>query len=426
MRTFDANRFDAGSPLIRGKCLPDPSLIAAQVTDAGWVREELLLPAMTVRESAVRNNLLLQRRWLESLGVSIAPHAKTHLSPELTAAQIDAGAWGFTVATVHQARLLVSFGATRILIAQELAAGVDLDALHKLRAEHEDVIVFLIADSPDGIERAARANRTAGLPPLSILVELGIPEGRTGARTVREALKLARMVHSEPGLKLVGIEGFEGILPPSRDIAALDSVDTYLESLAAVVRRADAEDLFADTSEILITAGGSSFPDRAASIDPGSLSRAHRIVLRSGGTVVHDHGDLADIAPLSEAAQHPMGALQPALEVWASVVSCPEPGIALMACGKRDVPYDSELPVVLQVLRGKSVVAVDARVTRLNDQHGYLEYSFSAEADEPYGLEVGDVVRLGPCHPCTAFDKWAVIPVLDDEDRVTGVIRTYF
>jgi D-serine deaminase-like pyridoxal phosphate-dependent protein len=36
------------------------------------------------------------------------------------------------------------------------------------------------------------------------------------------------------------------------------------------------------------------------------------------------------------------------------------------------------------------------------------------------------VVTFGLSHPCTAFDKWSLLPVLDDEDRVIDAVRTYF
>jgi D-serine dehydratase len=39
---------------------------------------------------------------------------------------------------------------------------------------------------------------------------------------------------------------------------------------------------------------------------------------------------------------------------------------------------------------------------------------------------VGDKVALGISHPCTTFDKWAWMAVLDDEGAVTGAITTGF
>ena len=41
-------------------------------------------------------------------------------------------------------------------------------------------------------------------------------------------------------------------------------------------------------------------------------------------------------------------------------------------------------------------------------------------------VEPGDLVGCGVSHACTAFDKWRIIPVLDDEDRVIDAVATYF
>jgi D-serine deaminase-like pyridoxal phosphate-dependent protein len=38
---------------------------------------------------------------------------------------------------------------------------------------------------------------------------------------------------------------------------------------------------------------------------------------------------------------------------------------------------------------------------------------------------VGDIVACGISHPCTAFDKWQLIPVVEDE-HVVDLIRTFF
>jgi D-serine deaminase-like pyridoxal phosphate-dependent protein len=97
---------------------------------------------------------------------------------------------------------------------------------------------------------------------------------------------------------------------------------------------------------------------------------------------------------------------------WARVISRPEPALALLDGGKRDFPYDEGLP---------EPQSVPGRITALNDQHTFLR-----DAD----VAVGDVVRLGLSHPCTAFDKWTLIPVLDDADAdrpsVVGLVRTFF
>ncbi len=59
-------------------------------------------------------------------------------------------------------------------------------------------------------------------------------------------------------------------------------------------------------------------------------------------------------------------------------------------------------------------------VGRLNDQHAYL----AIPADDP--LEPGDLLSCGVSHPCLAFDKWPLIPLVDDDYDVKEAIRTYF
>jgi D-serine deaminase-like pyridoxal phosphate-dependent protein len=61
-----------------------------------------------------------------------------------------------------------------------------------------------------------------------------------------------------------------------------------------------------------------------------------------------------------------------------------------------------------------------SRVTKLNDQHAYLALGGGDSVD------VGDWVEFGISHPCTVFDKWPMIPVLDDDGRVVDLIRTFF
>ena len=55
--------------------------------------------------------------------------------------------------------------------------------------------------------------------------------------------------------------------------------------------------------------------------------------------------------------------------------------------------------------------------TTLNDQHAYLRLDPDTE------LAPGDLVCLGISHPCTTLDKWRVIPVLDEQDRVIDALH---
>jgi len=141
--------------------------------------------------------------------------------------------------------------------------------------------------------------------------------------------------------------------------------------------------------------------------------------VRAGGYVAHDDGYCAERTPF---LRHPDdGALTAAVRVWAQVLSVPEPGLAIVGMGKRDAPYDEGMPVPQDVrgLDGTLRSAAGIKVTALNDQHGHLALA---------GVSVvpGELISFGISHPCTAFDKWRTIPVVDDDLRVVDVLHTYF
>jgi D-serine deaminase-like pyridoxal phosphate-dependent protein len=156
-----------------------------------------------------------------------------------------------------------------------------------------------------------------------------------------------------------------------------------------------------ETDRAIVTAGGSTYFDAVADV----LAGEWRTILRSGGYLTHDDGLYARTSPLR-------GELRPALQVWGQVVSCPEPGLAVLTMGRRDVSFDTDLPVPLRL--------PDSVVTKLNDQHAYLRLG----GDD--NVEVGGWLGFGISHPCTVFDKWQMIPELDADDRVVGLIRTFF
>jgi D-serine deaminase-like pyridoxal phosphate-dependent protein len=402
----------------------DPVGTVGSIGDAGWRVTDLLLPTLTLRRSALDHNIALFARWCARVGVDYAPHGKTSMSPQLIADQLAAGAWGVTAATVAQARLMHAWGVPRVLLANEV---VDLVGLRWLAARladgaDSDFEVYALVDSPEGVDRMASVldPMVAGAPrPLPVLIELGVPGGRAGARSRAAALAVARRVASAPGLELAGVECFEGVYPQDRAPESLRRVDEFVADLAAVLAELDRAGLFADRDEVLLTAGGSSYPDRVVDAwrSLPALSRPVRRVVRSGGYVTHDHGLLDRGSPFAPAARHPLGALRPALELWAHVLSTPEDGLAICGFGKRDASYDIDVPLPLRRL-GADRPLRGATVDKLNDQHAFVRHDGE--------LAVGDVVVFGLSHPCTVFEKWPLVPLLDDADQVVGAVRTSF
>jgi D-serine deaminase-like pyridoxal phosphate-dependent protein len=381
----------------------------AEPTDKGFG-----YPRLTLRESALAGNLAAMAAYCAGSGVELAPHGKTSMSPELAARQLASGAWGITVATIGQLRTYRAFGFPRLLLANELVDEAGIAWLAGELAADPGFSAYCYVDSTDGVailDRVLTA-RPAGRR-LPVLVEIGL--GRTGCRTDEQAYAVAKAAAATSTLTVAGVAGYEGGDP----LGTVTSFCRRLANLAGAM--ADARP---DGAEFIVTAGGSVYFDVVARelTAGGSGSPAGMtVVLRSGGYLFHDHGLYQGITP---AARGVAGApvFRPALELWAQVVSRPEPGLALLSAGRRDAGFDAGLPVPLRARRrdGAAARLVGAEVTGLNDQHAYLRL------DPGTALAPGDLVCLGISHPCTTLDKWRVIPVLDDQDRVTDMVHTFF
>ena len=193
----------------------------------------------------------------------------------------------------------------------------------------------------------------------------------------------------------------------------------------ALAQQCDREQWF-ESDEVLISAGGSSIFDLVAPLLKPRLSRPVRGVLRSGCYVTHDHGSYRRYMAAMDTRLGCAHGLQAALEVWARVQSCPEPGLALLSAGKRDCSYDIEMPIpAWWCARGATApVAAPAAwtVSAMNDQHAYLRFAPDA-APAP---QVGDLVGLGISHPCTTFDKWRWMALVDEHYDVVDALVTHF
>ncbi|MFE3825023.1 alanine racemase [Streptomyces sp. NPDC059092] len=378
-------------------------------------------PVLALSAESVEHNLALLETYAERHGLAFAPHGKTSMAPQLFARQLDRGAWGITAAVPHQARVYRAFGIPRIFLANEL---VDAAALRWLAGELDRDPGFRFVcyvDSVRGVELMDEALRAAGAArPVDVVVELGAGEGaRTGVRTEAECAAVADAVAAVPTLRLTGVAGYEGEVPGADGA----TVSAWLRRLVALAAGFDAAGRFAGTDEIVISAGGSAWFDAVADVfaEIPALSRPVCKLLRSGAYISHDDGHYRRLTPFNRVAEE--GALQPAFRLWAQVVSRPSAAQAFVNAGKRDAAYDLDLPEA-QVVRdgrtGEIRPATGITVTGLSDQHGWLATSAEAE------LEVGDWVGMGLSHPCTSFDKWQLIPLVEADGTVTDFVRTYF
>ena len=415
-------------PLTKGLPFGLAPMRIGDIGKKGWnmLAGDVPLPAAVIRQDVLMANSAWMREFTTANDLLIAPHGKTTMSPQLFDLQIADGAWAITVATIQQMEVCRRFGVKRVLLANQPVGRLAVDACFRA-LQDETFELYCLADGGAGVALladAAQRNPLSPGNPLRVLIEIGFLGGRTGVRTREEASALARSVAATPGLELAGFECFEGVLPTPQ------AADGLIDEVAELARLALDEGIFSASSSVVISAGGSAFFDRVGErFDQVSFSRPVLRVLRSGCYLTHDTMGYAEAFRRIQAdttLKLPAGGLEPALEVWAFVQSRPEPARAMLTMGKRDVGFDAGLPAPLRWYRPGSnmkepqPVPAEHKVVALNDQHCHLV----TPPDSP--LVFGDMVGFGIGHPCTTFDRWSMLLMVDEQYRVTKALRTYF
>ncbi|HXF30958.1 MAG TPA: hypothetical protein VN522_05505, partial [Solirubrobacterales bacterium] len=320
-----------------------------------------------------------------------------------------------TAATAAHCRLYRRFGIQRILLANQLVSPSAVAwVCEELRRDREFEF-FCLVDSPRGVALLDSQLTRFGAPrPLPVLAEVGFAGGRAGARGRDALLATVAAARAAVNLELVGLECYEGLFAAADTAASLDLVEEYLEGVAdSFLALLGAGAL---PHGPLLSAGGSAFFDLVvAKLGPMPAT----LVLRSGCYVTQDGGFYDAVSPLGGRGER---VLENAIELWSTVLSRPEPGFAVVDFGRRDAPFDQGLPTPThrRAGTGPEVRLAGAEVVRLSDQHAHLSIPESEQ------LAVGDLVRCDISHPCGAFDRWRVIPVVDRERAVVDAVMTFF
>jgi D-serine dehydratase len=372
-------------------------------------------------QEKLAHNLEWMQRFAAQFGVKLAPHGKTTMAPKLFAMQLQAGAWGITLATAQQTDAAYRHGVRRVLMANQLVGRQNMEIISVLLRDPGFEYYCLVdsAEQAEGLGNfyASREQR------LQVLVELGVEGGRTGVRNDEQLREvLAALARWSGTLALSGVEIYEGVLDDEEHIRGL------LHRATELTRTLAAEKKFA-RDPILLSGSGSAWYDVVAEAFAGAaLGNAVEIVLRPGCYLTHDAGMYreaqAKILERCPIAARMQAALQPALQVWAYVQSIPEPDKAIIGLGKRDASFDSGLPIPALHFRPGSTAPATIppgwALTRMMDQHAFLRIE---PGDD---LQVGDMIAFDISHPCLTFDKWRVMSIVDSRYRVVNVIRTFF
>jgi len=386
---------------------------------ANILNEDLVLPAAVIVDSKLQNNLDWMQAYSERKGVNLAPHGKTTMTPYLFNMQLQAGAWGITLATAEQVAGAHRQGVKRVLLANQLIGKANMQLIANLLSDPEFDFYCLVDSKENLIQLEQFFCQTPHT--LKVLIEIATPNGRCGCVSYDEAHDLANIINKSSFIELAGVEFYEGTLNTQ------EQVDGFVNHAIAIFNRLYEQKLFT-ADEILLTGAGSAWYDRVAAhfaqVDKADVN----CLIRPGCYLIHDQGIYESaqnkILARDTTAQTMPTQLQSSLEVWAYVLSTPSDSQrAIVGMGKRDVAFDAGFPKPVKWFRPgwkAPRILTQTRTTKVMDQHSMLH----THSDEK--LLPGDLIGFSTSHPCLTLDKWSSIYLVDEDLNVLKTMKTCF
>ena len=270
-------------------------------------RRELITPALIMDLDVVRRNIQFMMQRLSTMKARLRPHVKCQKSPELARLQVQAGAIGVCTATVWEAMVMSASGVEDVMIANQVGGREKIATLAKAAQDGHLTVAVDDTRNAEDLSSAVQAARSK----LDVVIEVDVGMERGGVRSADEAVTLAQRVAKLPGLRLRGVQGYEGhcMLEPDRAVriqkarAAMDCLGTAIDRLAAAGFNCEVVsaggtgtyDITGDNPRVTeIQAGSYTFMDNFhGNLVPGfshGLTVLGTVVIHHGNTVVLDSG----------------------------------------------------------------------------------------------------------------------------------------
>jgi D-serine deaminase-like pyridoxal phosphate-dependent protein len=169
---------------------------------------ELDTPQLLTDLDVLDGNLERMRDYLRNRSVVLRVHFKSLKCGGLARYLVGRGVNSFLCAKLNEAEVLADAGLRDIFIANQIIGETKLRRLAEL-AGRADIRVCV--DDADNVSRMSRAATERGTT-IGVLVEVDVGMHRCGVEPGEPALKLARQILASPGLRFVGLQGYDGHL----------------------------------------------------------------------------------------------------------------------------------------------------------------------------------------------------------------------
>ena len=347
---------------------------AAYGSAIGQERGGLVTPALILDLDVARRNIALMADRMSTMPARLRPHIKVQKSAQLAKLQVEAGAIGVCTATVWEALVMSRAGIEDVLIANEVCGRGKVKALAEAAKEGRLTVAVDDASNAADLSDAASA---AGSN-LEVLIEVDVGMGRCGVRSPEDAVDLARRVAELRGLRLRGVQGYEGhcMREPDRS-ARIEKAQAAMAYLGEVVDRLAAAGFDCE----VVSAGGTGTYDIT-----GANPRVTEI---QAGSYVFMDTFHANLVP----------GFAHALTVLGTVMSQHGSTIVLDS-GRKSIGIDFVLPTMV------TYPYYQARY--FAEEHALFD------VDDRCELKLGDTVELIPGYAPTTVNLYDVYHVVED------------
>ncbi|CCQ10878.1 low-specificity D-threonine aldolase [Pseudoalteromonas luteoviolacea B = ATCC 29581] len=396
-----------------------------QLQNTGWdiLQEQVSLPVAVIHKPTIMQNAKWMADFASKYHARLAPHGKTTMSVDLFRLQLELGAWGITLATIPQVSCALDAGITRVIMANQLVGAYHFEQVAHWLAT-TPVEFYCFADSLDNLN-ALSAFFSKKNQAINVLLEVGVKGGRCGLRSKDELTRLVATCQQYDSLNLMGLAFYEGVILGQDPATKVAEFVAEVMEFAVGLREGGQ---FHCENPIISGAGSAWYDIVSDGLASHPQAKKFTIVLRPGCYLTHDSGIYRDaqlnVLARSCVASSIHGELKSGLSVWAYVLSLPEPGLAIIGMGKRDVSYDAGFPQaeLHYSPRKKQLNPIEKnyQIEKIMDQHCMLRYPSEGK------LQVGDMINFSTSHPCLTFDKWRQIGIVEREWVICKTLTTQF
>ena len=399
------------------------------------LKENVQFPILSIDKKNLINNIKIMNSFAKKNNASLAPHCKTFMSPQLIN-QFLKNTWGVTISNNQQLSSIIKLNIKNIIYGNLITNESNLIQYLNIINKYKNISnIYYCVDSLFGLNLLIKLIKKKKYKfKIRILIELGFKNGRCGIRNLKNFREMLKNLKNSPeNIVVNGLFFYEGAVN-NKKIGTISKKIKNIIKLAFQCHNELINNNIYKDKENIITGGGSEYFDLVTSyFKEYNFKNNPKLILRPGSFVAYGHGHyekkinyLSKRNLIDRLSKKNNIFFEPSLLLWSHIISIKDDGIAIINFGKRDVSFDLGNPIAINIYRNSKKlkeiknISSNLKVFRLNDQHAFLKFNPNVK------LHIGDLISFGISHPCTTFDKWRYVYIVDKKFYIIDTLKTFF